>query len=239
MRKFLTFLAMFFSLGINVKAASLCNYQEQMELNQKAAAVSWSYEVVEETLEGNETTIINPFFRITILNVTEDLYVVIKNDVDNNSVRFEASDAKDGIITYDWKHDETITNFTLEVYSSNKTNCANEVYKTFYMTTPRYNDFYNREICHQYADFYLCQKYITTDEVSEDDFLQKVESYDNGKIDDEGKDIPEDKDDKLTDNIFKFIDDYKWVIVGVVVLAVGTATVILIRNRRKQRDLGL
>ena len=68
---------------INVKAASNCSYQEQAELNSKAANVKVSYEVVEETI-GTEDFYVNSFFKISITNVSEEFYVVVQNSYEKN-----------------------------------------------------------------------------------------------------------------------------------------------------------
>ncbi len=237
MKKILIFLVALFSFGINVKAASMCDYQEQMELTQKASNVKFEYELEERVDNSEQFPLRYTVMKITILNVTDELYAVLKNDYDNGKITFKSSDAKDGIITYEWYNLDKVVNFTLDVYSSDQTGCPNESYKTFYKTTPRFNEFSNRAICEEYKDFYLCQRFVTFDEIDEDEFLTQIQNYTSGKINEEGKTPTEEKkESKMLD----FIKQYKWIIVGGVVAIGGiTATTIIIKNKKKQRDLGL
>lgn len=233
MRKILTFIVVFFLAVINVNAASKCSYEEQRNIEQKAANVKVNYEIInvekDDPMEEGYKIIYN-YIKVSIYNVTEDLYVIVKNDKDNNEKMYSYTDAKDGIVTFDWEYLKDITNFTIQVYSSDKTNCSGESYKTFYLATPRFNEFSNIQICNDLSEFYLCQKYVTFDGISQEYFLEQLSSYQTGKINEQGEETVE---PSLSDKIFEFINQYKWYIVGgLVVVLAGTYTIHTFSKKR-------
>ena len=228
MKKMLTLLLM---LGIGVMPVNAaCNYTDKAAANKKAANVKLDYEVVEDTQEYDDGTIsVSEYFKMTILNVTEDLYVTVTNDVTNTTNTYRYSDVKDGVITFNWDNNEVITNFTMKVYGSDSSPCKDEELRTIRKQTPRYNDFANRAICEDMKDFYLCEKYTTVENIDESMFINKVTDYAEGKIDDNG----ENKDDKKDKNILYYLNEYKWYIMGgLLVIALGSGIAIVIRNKK-------
>lgn len=239
MKKILSFLVVMFLFNINVSAASLCDYTEQSELNSKAANVKVSYDIVDSTLTFEDGVSLNKIFRIQMLNVTEDFYVIVKNDINKEEKTYYSTDAVDGVISFDWDYAETVTNFTIQVYTTNKTNCADEKYKTFYLTTPRYNNYFNIETCQELTDFYLCQEFVTFTDVSRDKFISQLESYRNGEVNNKGEKQEENENLTITDKIFEFIDNNKWYIIGGLSVIIIASFVIHRVKTKKQRELGL
>lgn len=236
MRKlFFLVVSIFFLLNSNVKAASLCDYKEQAELNGKAANIKVSYELISETIHFDDGDAIQYLFEVSILNLTEEFYVIVTNNETKKESTYTYRDVKSGIVKFKWEDISKVTNFTIEVVSSNKTNCPDEKVKTLYLTIPRYNEFSRRVICSEYPDFYLCQEFVTFSNISEETFLKRLEEYkkDNNPIIDDNE-VNDDKEPSK--NIMDYIAQYKWIIIGsiafVVVLFVTTNVV---RNK-KQRD---
>lgn len=228
MKKLAAFFAMCALITMPVNAA--CSYTEKAEANTKAANIKINYEVVEDKQESDMGTSINEYFKISILNVTKELYVVVSNDVTNDKVTYTFDDAKDGVITFNWDNIETVTNFTFTIYASNQTPCYNEELKTIRKQTPRFNDFSNRAICDGMEDFYLCQKYTNIAEIDESMFIEKVASFKDGKITEEGKDA---ETEKKGNSIISFLRKNRWYIIGgLLVIATGSGVAIVIRNRK-------
>lgn len=228
MKKLLTLLLM---LGIGVMPVkAVCNFTDKAAANKKAANVKLNYEVVEDKQEYDDGTIsINEYFKLTLLNVTEDLYVTVTNDVTNTTNTYRYSDAKDGIITFNWDNNDVVTNFTAKVYGSDKSPCKDEELRTIRKQTPRYNDFANRAICEDMKDFYLCEKYTTIENIDESMFINKVTDYAEGKIDDQG----ESKEEKKDKNLLYYLNEYKWYIIGgLLVVAIGSGITVVIRNKK-------
>ena len=230
----------FFISSSNIKAASLCSYKEQTELGGKAANIKASYEGITDKVEhhnGEYEYYEVSLLEVSLLNLTDEFYIVATNDKNKETYNFTSKDVTDGVIKFKWYDVFEVANFTFKVYSSEKTNCPDELYKTLYLTLPRYNKYYDLTICHELTDFYLCQEYVTTKEVDEKIFYERLESYQSGKIDGKGEDIEENK--TLIDKIISFLIKYKWYVVGgasIIIIAVGG---IEIARRKKQREIGL
>ena len=230
----------------NVNAASKCSYEEQTKLNGKAGNVKVSYEITSIDSKGDYInmdtgehfdTLKKDAFEISILNVSEEVYVVVTNDINSDSKTIRYSDASNGVAKFIWKDTEQIVNFTFNVYSSNKTECPDETYKTLYLTTPRANPLAGYSDCDDLEDFYLCQKYVTFKEVTVGDFFTKITQYKNKEIDDNGEVIPANK--TIFDRIYNFVKDNKWFIVSGIVIVAGAVFSINYSKNKKQRDLGL
>jgi len=229
MKKIILILISLFLFSTNVYSASSCSYKEQAELNQKASNVKISYEIKSE----NETdpfgrTYANEYFDISILNLTESFYVIIKNNTNQEEREIYYSDTKDNIYNFRWNDVSDITKFTFEVYSSANTNCPAEKVKTLYLTTPRFNQYSSLGVCQNLEDFELCEKYVTFTDVTDDDFYSRVEKY-RKKVEEEKK------EEENKNGIIDFLKNNKlYIIVGVVIVC-GVAGSIVYINRKKQR----
>lgn len=244
MKKVITFIVVMFLLNIRVSAASLCSYQEQSELNSKAANIKASYEIIKEVTDNNDdayadTVLIEDYLKVSIANVTEEFYVLVKNDYTKEQKTYTAKSAKDGIISFDWKNTDAVTNFTIQVYTTNKVKCPDERIKTIYLTVPRYNKFSNRDICLEHTDFYLCQEYVTFAEIDNIKFTEQMVKYLNKEVDNKGEVQEEPTPSTPTDIIFNFINTYKWYIIIVILVGVFAGVSIYKAKTKKQRELGL
>jgi len=241
MKKIMTFLFLMLFLNINVKAASLCSHKEQAELNSKASNIKLIYEVVDD-LEYNEDGDITggTYFNVSILNVTKDFYVIVKNDYNDEEKKYSYEDSKNDIITFTWNYLNKVTNFTAEVFTTSNTGCKDERYKTIYLTTPRYNKYANRSICEGKEDLSLCQEYVTFSELSETDFIEKVietSKIENGSNNNGEPNKPAEKN--FIGNILDFIDAYKVYIIGISIVIIIIILIINRKKTKKQRELGL
>lgn len=232
MKKIVTLLLMLILIVVPVKAEE-CSYTAKADAMKKAANVKVDYEVVEEKQEYEEGSTTNEYFKITILNISKEIYVEVSNDVNNQSRTYTYDDTDNGIITFNWEENEVKTNFTIKVYASDYSNCKGDLLKTIKFTTPHYNDFYNRAICADMTDFYLCQKYISTDNVDESMFISKIDSFKKGEINNEGEEQPNKKEEK------GFFAKYKWYIIGTLGVVIVVATTLTIIDIKKQREQSL
>lgn len=244
MKKVITFIVVMFLLNVNVSAASLCSYQEQSELNSKAANIKASYEIIKEITDNNDdaysdSVLIEDFLKVSISNVSEEFYVLVKNDYNREQKTYTTKSAKDGIITFDWKNTDEVTNFTIQVYTTNKVKCPDERIKTIYLTVPRYNKFSNRDICLENKDFYLCQEYVTFAEINNVKFTEQMVKYLNKEVDNKGEVNEDPTPSTPTDVIFNFINTYKWYIIIVILAGVFAGVSIYKVKTKKQRELGL
>lgn len=223
MKKFFVFTLIFFMFSGIVKAATACDTSEESKLRQKAANINVNYEIKEEVekIEDSEATELRTeYFEISILNVTDEFYVIVKNSKTNEERRFSGADASNGIIKFRVDDKSEVVKYTFQIYTSDKTSCKDEKLKTLYLTTPRFNIFSQRAVCEEIPEYYLCQKYVTFASVSEDNFAKKTRSYQSGQENKEGEKV-EEKNKTFFDKVYTFLDNSKWYIAGVVVIAAG------------------
>ncbi len=134
-----------------------CSYERQAELSRIAANVqlSYNYELTGET----------PDFTVNITNIPNDIYV--KNITDGNKVNTE---------TVHFAENVAGENIAYGIYS-NDANCKDELLLTKYVTLPFYNSFSAIEDCIDYPEFKYCQKWMNTDEITQDHFEQEFDKY--------------------------------------------------------------
>lgn len=239
MKKILTFLTIMLLFTTKVSAASLCDYKEQSELNGKAANIKATYEIIEEKGEGEEGTYINYNININITNLIEDFYIIVKNDYTNEEKIYRNSDTLNNILTIRWDNIDKVTNFTIQIYSSNKTNCPDELYTTLFLTLPRYNRYSIKTDCIEYEKFYLCQKFVFVDYIKEEEFISQFAHYikeDNQK---NAEVTEKEEEKKFVNQIFQVIIDNKLIIICVVLIATSITITINVKKRKRQRELGL
>ena len=249
------FMAVFLMLVVmlswtSVNAASLCSYERQVELKKIASAVKMTYEEAQEEADPNsyiskseanpedadeyEEILYNDYFKLKVLNVTEDIYVKIENSINDDVKYIRYVDTNEGTFTIDWKNLSEVATITYTVYSSDKTECANEELRSGLMTLPRYNDNYRNNMCKQVPDYYLCQKYISVN-ITTVQFYDNVSAYlEKEKGNDENSDLDNARN---SFSISEFIKGNKKIlIIGLSVLIVGggVAVVIVTKKRRSR-----
>ena len=119
MKKFLFYFMLinvFLFGSIEVKAASSCSYDDQAKMNSAAANVKINYEAKTAEMNPNDyqvpdayldtdlenSTLSYYYFQINILNLTNDMYAIITNDNNSDSVRVNYSDTTNGTYYYNW-----------------------------------------------------------------------------------------------------------------------------------------
>lgn len=238
----LVVLAVFIQLN-PVNAASTCDYNEQAELNNAVANIKATYEEAEELVadlgpgeSGENDQIINEYFKLTFYNLSEDFYLKITNDYNNEVKYIRYNDVQSGVATYDWKETSEIVNFKITIYSSDSTSCPNEEYRIITLSTPRYNSYWNSAKCTGNESFYLCQKYITeNEEIDDATFKEKLEAFENKKAEDVKEE--EEKNKTLSDKISDFIGENKITIIMVATIVVvgGVVTMVIVIKKRRSR----
>ncbi len=222
---------------ISTANASVCSNEQVVKLKKAASGVGVTYKEDQAELDpstyltGPEVgygPVYEDFFKIIFSNITEDMYIKVTNNF-NNEVKFiRYQDTDEGIFTFDWKDIEQITKFTYEVYSSAETSCPDEKYYTGYLVLPKYNDFSNKVMCEGLNDFPACQKYITSDVDPEEQERQIAEYLKEKEIKEEKK------NKKWTEKIGDFVSDHMVItITGSIIVIAGVATVV-VGNKRKR-----
>ncbi|MDE5540013.1 MAG: hypothetical protein K2J20_05960 [Bacilli bacterium] len=175
------------------------------------------------------------YFKIYISNLTEDIYVKVYDDVTEKTRTYTYASSDNGTLSLEWDELRTIVNYTITVYSSNKTGCPDTKLSTLYLTTPRYNDYSEWSICEGIEEYYLCYKYLSVDEVSENEFYNLAAKYKEAK---EKKQTEDDEKEKNKDKGFLgFLKTNSIVVIItiiVVIAAGGAITVIIVKKRRSE-----
>lgn len=223
-------------LSFNVKAASTCSSEREMELSSLANNVNVDYINYEKAmddgmLEGEEVGT-SPAFYIRVYNLSSDLNLKVNLDGSKNYTYVSSTDAADdGVIYLDNSFADSINNYNLTI-RSNDSNCQNEVLRTITITLPMFNYFYVNGECEANADFYLCQEFTTTDysDVKYSTFTSELETYKEEKAKEEAK------KSTITYKTFNFVKTYKWFFIagGIIILGV-IITIIIIKKKRSKR----
>jgi hypothetical protein len=229
-------------IGPNIaNAASTCSYSEQAALNEVVGNVKASYEIVEDTdtdgwvdpdtLEPSEVNYW--YLKINILNVTDDIYVVVKDDYEGatKTYYYDATNDTGEIVIAQTYLDEPV-NYTIELYSNNES-CKDELYRTINLTTPWYNEYSRLSLCDDIDDYYYCQAYISSEKIDSDELYDKISEYKESLV------TFEDEDEQTTgkSTIKEFIKNNVAAITitaSIVVIIGGTTIVILVKRKRRR-----
>lgn len=244
----LIFALMMFMIGGKYVYA-VCDATETNTLNSLAANVGRSYEIITKELTKEETSFEPPggitveeynnflfevdYFRIYITNITEELYVVVTNENTGEERTFNYSDTDNGTAMFEEMVKTEIVNYTIEIYSSDITNCRDQRLYTQYLTTPMYNTASESSFCTGIEDFYMCHEYLSVD-VDFTNFMERTEEYRASHTNGEVEEVPE---EETENGFFAFVQDHiVWVVVIVVavVAAGGLITYVVIKKQRSR-----
>lgn len=244
-KRIIIFLLVFIT-SIN-KANATCTSSEINGLRSEAFKIKTSYEITTKLLGSGEflppdgadpdkeISIKIPYFKIYINNLTENLYVTVYNDNTKETKTYNYQDSLNGTITLDWDKIVDIVNYTITVYSSDKTNCPDTKLYVTDLKTPRYNSYSTNKLCSKAKDFYLCKEYVTIPNVDYVTFMNRVQAYLDGQVNNEGEEVPKIEEHKKE----SFYNKNKVLIIVSICLIIisigGVITVIIIKKRRGKK----
>lgn len=246
---YLFLLAIIFLTPNLVYAASACSYEEQAELNNIVANVKATYEVV-DVYTGKAYDVDNPnedgtfpevdhfikAFNINILNITEDIYVKVTNNYNSDEKTYTYKDTNNGIVTMQTKNVEQLVTYSIEVYS-NKYACIGEKFRVLYMTTPIFNAYSARPACENNKGFYYCQEFIPSENISYNEFLNKLEEYEKQKDNQVQEDKTSSENKSFIERIKGFYNINRVIIniaLSAIVVAGVATTVVLVKKKRSR-----
>lgn len=219
-------LSLFLGIGY-VNAAEKCSYSDKAKLNSEAANIKVTYEIG----SYNETDIhisSNYYFDISILNLSDDFYMEIANNHDNDVDRIYSS--KDGENHFYWRDIKELTTLTFVVYSTSSSKCPGEKIRTIRLSLPKYNEYSDYTLCEGREKSDLCQKFVTFKDVNVSQFKEQVEKI--KPVDPENPE-PEEKT-SIIKIILDFIIMYKWPFIALVVIVLATIVIISIKKRKRR-----
>jgi len=217
------------------EARSSCPQSVIKDVSKAATYVKANYEVFDNSTiktltDGKDSTeykIPNYNFEISIYNITPELYVTIKNNVTNETIKVTHDMTTDGIYTFSNDDFGRIYNYTFQVSSAHE-ECYNKKLRTLRLTLPRYNAYSEFNYCKNSSSYY-CQRFVGTELgiKNTEDFYKKI-SVNNKKAIEKGK------IDVLTDIIKSHWKLYLSIFGGVLILFIGT--IIFLRSRKKKEE---
>lgn len=223
--------------------AEECTYQQRAEMNSYAAQVKATYEIKTGILDSNMyleaiDDIKYDYLESSVYNLSENLYLIIKNNLNEDEIKVNYTDTNDGSYTFKWSNEDEIVVYSIEIYSSENTNCPNEKLKVISLKIPKRNPYANLAICQDTKDLNLCQPYILFNEPTSDELISKIEAYKKGEIDSNSTEIP--KEEK--NNLKTFIKNNKIAIITtssviVVIIIVGIVLVTTKKKRKGRRKV--
>lgn len=160
-----------------------CGSSKKKSLVNKANKISLEYATEKIAVGYDETTgedILANVFNVTITNVTEDFYVIVKNDYTNEETKLTNNDAKDNKVVFQTMYSNDIITYTVEVYTTTS-KCKDELYRKFTFKTPIFNIYTNTSYCTGNEDFEYCKEEIFTSQLNFDEFTEKLEEYKKSK----------------------------------------------------------
>lgn len=198
-----------------ISAHAECSSERIAELNKIAnnVQVSYDYEMVDET----------PKFKVTVSNLTNDIYMV--DDIFAQNI----SGTGDKVLDY---ASGTHINFT--VYS-NDNNCKNEALTTKYVNLPAFNYYYYDERCKDNSEYNYCKMWVDTSKLTDEEFAKGLEEYKNKNK----TSLKEEKKENKKNGIIDFIDKNKTILflTGGAILVVTISVVIVLLNRKRKKEL--
>lgn len=209
-----------------------CNNDEASKLKEEANKIKVSYEVRElkvdnfivldeegyPEVEGYVTG-----FVVNIEDISENTYVVVKNDYSDDVFTYHYADTENGKVEIESTATNELVTFTVDVKSENES-CKDETYRKMTLSTPIYNSYSNIQYCNENPDLDVCNQFV----------LEKVSSEDFDKAKQQNEKLKEEKEEKNKTN---FIKDNKYVFIigGCVVIFIGVATALVQIKKRRSR----
>ena len=224
--------------------ASKCTDEEIAKINEEAAKVKVSYDIltkqVPNTNDPNdagekEETVDKDYIKVSIINLTDNLYIKITNSKDGSIKTLYGTDAKDGVTSYEIDDTSAIANLDYVVYTTLNTSCANEEIVKNQITLPKENEYYGTGACNLNPDAPECQKY-TTKEITPED----IENFTNSetekiqeKISKEDEERKKEEENK-NKNIFEK-NKTEFIIGGSIIIVIGVVTTAVVIKKRRSR----
>ena len=233
----------------NVNAAT-CGYEEKAKLNSEITNVKTNYEIKERVLDKSEYSVpdslvgteyedtyvaTTEYIQVNILNLTENMYVEVTNDYNDERVVYQYSDTTKGNISFNWERIIKLVTYTIKVYASDETGCSGTLLKTITQKLPRFNEYSDYSVCNNLPDYYLCQRFVTYEPVDFGTFSKRMTTEVEKKLQ---KDEEEKENEKWYNKVIKFVSDNKvWFITGGIILIIGAGTTTFIIIKKRRRDI--
>ena len=215
-----------------------CNNEESKKVKDAAQGVEVSY-TIKKMYVGKTIDIDSPDmpeedaydygFEIAIKNITEDVYVVVKNDYSDDVFTYHYADTENGVKTLESLANDDVVNFTFEVKSENA-NCKDEDYRKITITTPVYNYYTDYTFCKNNPKVDVCKTFVSK-LFTQEEFASAVEKV--------NKDNDKKENKETNDKIANFVKEnkYLFIIGGIVIVIIGVATICVKIKKKRGSEL--
>ncbi len=230
---------------INVYAE--CSVVDETKLTKEARNVKASFEIAQRDMskdpgfnypdgfpieEEDNTPVYTPYFKIYITNLTENLYIEVKDSVGNEVKRYNYSDSNNGEIVISQEDIAEIHRYTVTVYASDKTECISKKLSTTYTTTPMFNYLTTYGICDGAEGYYACEPWLNTPLTDLENVEERINRYKEKK-----KEEQEEEKKKEEEKGFKaFLSKNRVIIIVVSICIIGIGGVVTVIIIKKQRS---
>lgn len=243
MKKNIVLLILLMSLWAFPVFGVTCEYSEKHRLNTEASHIKINYEVKTGVFndprlgcdgEGDECHLEYDYLEVSILNMTDDFYVDITNNVNSDHlIMYPADMDENGIIKFNHNYVMDKATYTLKFFASTKSSCAGQLIKTYTKALPRKNMNAEEAICHDIPDADICQTFVFFDEMEYSKFYKVATEEKAKKEEAEARKKKEEKGN-FFDKAIDFVIENKWWFIGGCVLVVGAGAVITITRKKDQ-----
>lgn len=220
LKKFIFILLLAFSFANMIKAE--CDDKTISNLKLQASNIGINYEHIDDLYsEDFDLKIVN-LFDVHVMGLTSDMYILVEHDsiVDT----YEYSNVVDGVLKIEKVDGGQSLNIV--VYS---TEC-NEKLKTFNITIPYYNSYYDSEQCAKYPNANVCNEFYEY-EMTYEKFNKGISDYINKLNDNNEKN---NQNNNLFSNIINFIiENFLYIIISLIIIA-GTIVAIIVHKKRRE-----
>ena len=232
MKKNLLFLLLVF-LFIPTVNAKYCTLERQVQINNAAGLVTakaypYSYEYTGTDTETGEEGVGTAYVgMIDVYNLTSDIYAVL--EYNNSKYRLNYDEENEDAASYSTGTMSKVKEYKISIYAVDS-ECGKDAIRTLNVTVPRINRYYNESACSDYPDYFYCQEFMTTDDISYTDFTSGVAEYakTHKSVNDETR------KEGFLDETTTFLKEH-WLIFTIVLVIITATITVLIYMRNKKR----
>jgi len=161
---------------------------------------------------------------INIGNLTENLYIVVLNDFNEEVKTYHYSDANNGMVSFDTVNVQESINYVVKVYSEDNS-CGIEPLKTISFKTSKFNPYSLNDVCQNSYEIEMCDPFYDVEDMTLEDFNKEV------------GEIVEELEKTFGEKVLEFISSYwLYVVVPFLIIVIIYGTKIFILKRGKKND---
>lgn len=230
----------FVSFPISSNAASVCDYSEQVKLQNIAATIKVGYEIrtVWRDQKGNvvsesEEVKNNGLYKSTLegyvhlMNITDDVYVTVKRGDSFNKTYFY-KDTVAGYVELFTGNLVQVLDYDITIYS-NSNNCPGDSLRTTRVTVPMYNSYHESPECPYIPNNEYCKEFITTPFLASDsEIKRRIGTAYNNYLNSNYRE-QEEKNTSFWENVSSLIhENQTMVYVGLVIFGVIVFSLVIV-----------